>query len=77
MGLSGGFIEPLESTAIYMIEMAVRWLIAYFPDRECDPVLARRYNLLMNGFYDEVRDFICLHFRLNNRTDSPYWVAAR
>ena len=77
IGLSSGFIEPLESTAIYSIEMAVRWLHSYFPDKSFDPALSDRYNSLINGFYDELRDFITLHFRLNNRTDSDYWIAAR
>lgn len=77
MGLASGFIEPLESTAIYSIEMAIRWLHAYFPDRTFDPALADRYNRTVNEFYDELRDFIAVHFHLNNRTDSDYWIAAR
>lgn len=77
IGLSGGFIEPLESTAIYMIEMAVRWLITYFPDATYPDSLRKRYNDVSTGLYDEVRDFICLHYALGNRTDTPYWVDAR
>jgi tryptophan halogenase len=77
LGLSSGFIEPLESTAIFSIELAIRWLYSYFPDLDFNPALADRYNSLINGFYDELRDFIALHFFLNNRTDSEYWVAAR
>lgn len=77
VGLSGGFIEPLESTAIYMIEMAVRWLIAYFPDKTYPDSLRNRYNEVAGGLYDEVRDFICLHYALGNRTDSQYWIDAR
>ncbi len=77
IGLSGGFIEPLESTAIFMIEMSVRWLLAYFPDRDCAEPLRARYNATANQLYDEVRDFICMHYALNNRSDSPYWVDAR
>lgn len=77
IGLSSGFIEPLESTAIFSIEMAIRWLYSYFPDLDFNPALADRYNALINGFYDELRDFIALHFHLNNRTDSDYWITAR
>ena len=77
IGLSGGFIEPLESTAIYMIEMAARWLSVYFPDKNYDSALARRYNKQMTELYEEVLDFIVLHYRLSNRTDSEYWLAAR
>jgi len=77
IGLSGGFIEPLESTAIFMIEMSVRWLMAYFPDRDFAEPLRARYNKTANQLYDEVRDFISLHYALNNRNDSQYWIDAR
>lgn len=77
LGLSGGFIEPLEATAIYMSEMSVRWLYHYFPSTDFEPALQNRYNREVNKLFDEVRDFIQLHFHLNNRTDTPYWIAAR
>jgi tryptophan halogenase len=77
IGLSGGFIEPLESTAIYMIDMGVRWLLSYFPDSDYPDPLRDRYNHLIDQLYNEVRDFICLHYRLGNRTDSQYWIDAR
>ena len=76
IGLSGGFIEPLESTAIFMIEMGIRWLLTYLPDKWCDPALARKFNSLMETLYAEVRDFIVLHYYLSNRQE-PYWQAAR
>jgi len=77
VGLSGGFIEPLESTAIHMIDMSVRWLASYFPDSSYPEPLRARYNKLTSRLYDEVRDFICLHYALGNRTDSQYWIDAR
>ncbi|MBF9032393.1 tryptophan 7-halogenase [Rhodobacterales bacterium HKCCE3408] len=77
VGLSGGFIEPLESTAIHTIDMAVRWLGTYFPDRDFAEPLRARYNKLSTALYDEIRDFICLHYVLGNRTDDPYWIDAR
>lgn len=77
VGLSSGFIEPLESTAIHMIEMASRYLFTYFPDMDFDETLIASYNRAAEQLYDEVRDFICLHYVLNNRTDSDYWKAAR
>ena len=76
LGLASGFVEPLEGTAIYMTDMSLRWLYTYFPDAEFNPSLSGRYNDTVNGFYDEVIDFIALHFRLNNR-DEPYWRTAR
>ncbi len=77
VGLSGGFIEPLESTAIHMIDTAIRWLATYFPDSDFADPLRKRYNKLIGNLYDEVRDFICLHYALGNRTDSQYWIDAR
>ncbi|MEX2408380.1 MAG: tryptophan halogenase family protein, partial [Rhodovibrionaceae bacterium] len=44
VGLSSGFIEPLESTAIYIIEMQMRWFLESFPDKSVNPLLAKRYN---------------------------------
>lgn len=76
IGLSSGFVEPLESTAIYMIEMAGRWLVSHLPDREVNPVFADRYNTLMSSLFDEVKDFIVSHYRTSNRGD-PFWLAAR
>ena len=77
IGLSGGFIEPLESTAIFMIDMGIRWLLTYFPDSDYPDPLRKRYNHLVDSLYDEVRDFICLHYQLGNRSDSQYWIDAR
>ena len=77
IGLSSGFVEPLEATAIHSVDLAVRWLYAHFPDSDFDPCLQNSYNKLVDEFYDEVLDFIVLHYRLNNRTDSEYWRVAR
>lgn len=77
LGLSSGFVEPLEATAIHSVDLAVRWLYSHFPDSDFSPALRKSYNRLVDEFYTEVIDFIVLHFHLNNRTDSDYWVAAR
>lgn len=77
IGLSGGFIEPLESTAIHMIEQGAQWLCLNFPDKDFAPVLRENYNKRCGQLYDEVREFICLHYALNNRSDSQYWIDAR
>lgn len=76
IGLSSGFIEPLEATAIFAMGMAARWLGLHFPDKENSPALARRYNQLIVKTYEEVRNFIVLHYLTSNRTD-PFWQAAR
>jgi len=77
VGLSSGFIEPLESTAIHTIDMTVRWLAAYFPGRDFAEPLRARFNKLATSLYDEILDFIVLHYALGNRTDDQYWIDAR
>ncbi|MEO1192264.1 MAG: FAD-dependent oxidoreductase [Pseudomonadota bacterium] len=76
IGLSNGFVEPLEATAIYMVESATRWLINYFPDEGIDPALPSAFNRRMDSLYDEIRDFLSMHFVTSNRPE-PFWQAAR
>jgi len=73
IGLSSGFLEPLESTSINMIEHSVGWLLDNFPDRDFRPELADEFNRLVSSDYESVRDFIVLHYKLTNRTDSEFW----
>jgi tryptophan halogenase len=73
VGLAGGFLEPLESTSINIIENAVGWLIQFFPDRDFRPELADEFNRLITQRYESVRDFIILHYKITNRTDSEFW----
>jgi len=76
IGLSGGFIEPLESTAIYMIEVANRQLATFWPDVDFPEAVSAQFNKVIATLQDEVLDFIVLHYRLNNRNE-PYWKTAR
>lgn len=76
IGLSGGFIEPLEATAIYMIEMATRYLTSGWPTTDFPEPVSNAFNKKMVALQEEIRDFILLHYRLNNR-DEPFWQAAR
>jgi len=77
LGLAGGFIEPLEATAIFMTDLGVRWLQHYLPTQDFEPELAAAYNRQVSRVYEEVRDFIQAHYHLNNRQDSEYWKTAR
>lgn len=76
IGLSSGFVEPLESTGIHLITKAVRLLVDYLPDRDFNDALRRAYNDTMAAIYDEVRDFIVLHYILSQRDDA-FWRDAR
>lgn len=73
IGLSGMFIEPLESTGIFMSEFQVASLVTFFPDRTFAPALARRYNELMDDVYTQIRDFVVMHYVTTSREDTPYW----
>ncbi|SFV09118.1 tryptophan halogenase family protein [Pseudoduganella namucuonensis] len=73
IGLSSGFLEPLESTSINIIENAVGWLLDYFPDRYCRPELADEFNRLVAQRFEFVRDFIILHYKVTRRDDSEFW----
>jgi flavin-dependent dehydrogenase len=73
IGLAANFIEPLESTTIFLIEYALGNLLSLLPDRGFDAARAQRYNRIVGQMFDEVRDFIVLHFVLSKRRDTPYW----
>jgi tryptophan 7-halogenase len=77
LGLSAGFIEPLESTSIHLIARGVEFFLRYFPDTDCDPALIREYNRRMSADYEEIRDFILLHYCTSQRTDSDFWNHCR
>jgi tryptophan halogenase len=75
IGMSAGFVEPLESTALHLIQMGVAKLIEAFPHSGFDPVEIEEYNRASRLRYEYVRDFIVLHYHLNQRDDSEFWRA--
>ncbi|MCI4588946.1 tryptophan 7-halogenase [Sphingobium sp. BYY-5] len=72
VGLSGGFLEPLESTGVLLIEAAVAMLAELFPFAGPIDAPARRFNKLIVGRYERIIDFLKLHYCLSNR-DEPFW----
>jgi tryptophan halogenase len=77
IGLASGFLEPLESTSIHLVQMAIAHLLTYFPAAGFDAAVTAQFNRNMDQEYQWARDFIILHYKATERTDTPYWNYCR
>ena len=73
IGLSAGFIEPLESTGLQLIQSGIMKLLALFPNQGCEIQDQQAYNRFTDKEFEDVRDFIVLHYKANQRDDSEFW----
>ena len=77
LGLSSGFLEPLESTSIHLIQTGIHRLLAMFPSTGFSAPDVAEYNLQARTEYEDVRDFIIAHYKVTRRSGDPFWDHVR
>ena len=77
LGLASGFLEPLESTSIYLVQRGIQYLLGSFPQAVPNPALQENVNRRNRAHWDHIRDFIVLHYKLNKREGEPFWDECR
>jgi tryptophan halogenase len=78
LGLAGGFVEPLESTSIFMVQSALAKLMTLFPrGGRVNPRVVDTFNATMASEWERVRDFLVAHYKLTERDDTPFWRHCR
>jgi len=77
IGLSGGFVEPLESSGLAITQVGIELLASMLDARYFDDRIAQRYDFHLDKFYLDIIHFITAHYRFTNRDDTPYWAAVK
>ncbi|HEY6124047.1 MAG TPA: tryptophan halogenase family protein [Steroidobacteraceae bacterium] len=77
LGLASGFMEPLESTSIYLVQRGLQYLLGSFPQAVPNPALQENVNRRNRTHWEHLRDFIVLHYKLNRREGEPFWDECR
>ncbi len=77
IGLSAGFLEPLESTGIHLIQLGIMKLIEFFPNKQVDSAFSSEFNRVMQMEIERVKDFLILHYHATERDDTEFWNYVR
>jgi tryptophan halogenase len=77
IGLSSGFLEPLESTSIYLVQSAIMKLVELMPQAQNMMIKAKEYNRGLDMEMERIRDFLILHYHVTQRNDSAFWKYCR
>lgn len=77
IGLSGGFLEPLESTGIHLIQLGIMKLIEFFPNKQMDNAYVSEFNRVMRMEIERIKDFLILHYNATERDDTEFWNYVR
>jgi tryptophan halogenase len=77
LGLAAGFLEPLESTSIHLIQTSIARLLTFLRHETPGPAARDKFNRMTATEWEQIRDFIILHYKANRRTGEPFWDRCR
>jgi tryptophan halogenase len=77
LGLAAGFLEPLESTSIHLVQTSIARLLTFLPEASAGTATRDKFNRQTRTEWEQIRDFIILHYKANGRVGEPFWDQCR